>query len=233
MGLRQKLRDHLARRLQVPRTDLALDRLKAVGFEPQLIFDVGAYQGDFARIALQTWPQTQIACFDVQRAALDRLKSEFGYWTKVFECLLGSKENEAVALNLSETASSVLQEQAVPQNKSALFQMTTIDCIIASEFGGTSPDLIKIDTQGYELEILRGAESNLAQVQVIIAELNLLDLHHEVPLLHDIVHWLSDRRWVAYDICGLTRRPLDQALWQSDFVFVQESSPIRRDKRWI
>jgi FkbM family methyltransferase len=232
MWLKEKLRDYFARRYQVPRMDFALERLRKIGFEPQLIFDVGAYQGDFAKMALHNWPRAQIGSFDVQRDALARLRSELGNKVRVFEYLLGAEENKAITLNLSETASSVLEEQSVPQQKSDVFPMTTIDRIIASEFAGKAPELLKIDTQGYELEILRGAGNNLGRIQVIIAELNLLDLHRDVPLLHDVTQWLSAREWVAYDICGLTRRPLDQALWQADFVFVQESSPLRMDKRW-
>ncbi|MEH1792137.1 hypothetical protein [Nostoc sp.] len=37
---------------------------------------------------------------------------------------------------------------------------------------------------------------------------------------------------LAYDICGLTRRPLDQALWQADLIFVPRNSPLISDKRW-
>jgi hypothetical protein len=47
-----------------------------------------------------------------------------------------------------------------------------------------------------------------------------------------ITTWLNERDWVAYDICGLTRRPLDGALWQADFMFVPCNSPLRNDKRW-
>jgi hypothetical protein len=66
----------------------------------------------------------------------------------------------------------------------------------------------------------------------VLAEVNLLDLHKNVPLLADLVGWMSERGWVAYDICGLTRRPLDHALWQADMIFVPSDSPLRADKHW-
>jgi hypothetical protein len=43
---------------------------------------------------------------------------------------------------------------------------------------------------------------------------------------------MRDNGFVAYDICGLARRPLDQALWQADFIFVPRASSLRSDKRW-
>jgi hypothetical protein len=69
-------------------------------------------------------------------------------------------------------------------------------------------------------------------MQVVLAEVSLLDIHQNVPLFAEIVAWLNDRDWVAYDICGLTRRPLDKALWQADLIFVPRNSPLRTDKRW-
>ncbi|MEQ8958462.1 MAG: FkbM family methyltransferase, partial [Coleofasciculus sp. C2-GNP5-27] len=99
-------------------------------------------------------------------------------------------------------------------------------------FSDRSPDLLKLDVQGYELEVLKGAEKSLPEIQAILAEINLLDIHQNVPLLADMIAWLDKRNWVAYDICGLTRRPLDKALWQADFIFVPCHSPLRADKRW-
>jgi hypothetical protein len=40
------------------------------------------------------------------------------------------------------------------------------------------------------------------------------------------------RDWIAYNICGLTRRPLDRALRQADFIFVARDSELRQNKRW-
>ncbi len=111
--------------------------------------------------------------------------------------------------------------------------MTTIDQIVDEYYSGKSPEFLKIDVQGYELEVLKGAERSLSGMSAILAEINLIDIHENVPLLAEIVQWLDARDWVVYDICGLSRRPLDQALWQSDFIFVPRHSPWRSDKRWI
>ena len=110
--------------------------------------------------------------------------------------------------------------------------MRTVDDVVATNYPDRGPDFLKFDVQGYELEILKGAEGTLAQIQVILMEVNLIDIHRGVPLLAEVVARRDARGWAAYDICGLTRRPLDQALWQADFIFVPQSSPLRADKRW-
>ena len=105
-----KLRDFLARRLQSPRMDFALERLKRVGFDPGVVFDIGAYQGDFAQMAVEIWPQCRVACFEVQNAPLDRLRAALRGRVQVIECLIGAEVHASVPLNLCETASSILQE---------------------------------------------------------------------------------------------------------------------------
>jgi hypothetical protein len=110
--------------------------------------------------------------------------------------------------------------------------MRTVDDVVEKECGGRPPELLKIDVQGYELWVLKGAAESLQGIKVVLLEINVLDIYTGVPLFHEVVSWLRERGWVAYDICGLIRRPLDQALWQADMIFVPLESPLRSDKRW-
>ncbi len=231
--LRRKLREYAARRLRLPEIPVALERLARQGFSPELIFDVGAYRGDFARQCSKLWQNARVACFEPQNSILPELRQYAleNSQIEVFECLLGAVEHLHVALNEAETASSVLLEKAGTIHPKAVYEMRTIKSLIES---GTlqAPDFLKLDVQGYELEVLEGASAYLGKIQVILAELNLLDIHERVPLMDEVVGWLAERGWVAYDICGLTRRPLDDALWQTDIIFVPLNSDLRRDKRW-
>ncbi|MDF5731188.1 MAG: FkbM family methyltransferase [Rhizonema sp. PD38] len=234
MFFQQKIRKYFGRRLGLPEIPFTLERLSSVGFHPKQIFDVGAYQGDFAKSCLSQWPKTKVACFEALEHKVTQLKhfASHNPSISVFPILVGAQACENVRLHESETASSILVEQ-LPQNFPVKFYpMRTVDQICQEHFEGHSPDFLKLDVQGYELEVLKGAEKSLPQMQAILAEVNLLDIHQNVPLLSEIIAWLDRRGWVAYDICGLTRRPLDRALWQADLLFVPRDSPLRSDKRW-
>jgi FkbM family methyltransferase len=218
----------------VPEIPTALHGLAARGFRPSLVFDVGAYRGDFARTALDTWPDATVACFEAQSARvleLERLAKE-RRGLRVFAGLLGAECRAPVALHEAETASSVLDEASGTAHPVVEHPMRTVDDVVARDFAGRSPDFLKLDVQGYELEVLKGAERSLPAVEAILAEVNLLDIHVGVPLLAQVVAWLDARDFVAYDICGLTRRPLDGALWQADMIFLPRASRLRADKRW-
>lgn len=234
--LRRRLRAALERRLGLPTIPIALDRLKRLGFEPGLVFDVGAYRGDFARLALGLWPSATVACFEPLPHRVAELRAVAAAVDlsriRVFPGLLGADERTAVVFHEVDSASSVLAERAGPAHPTTEHPMTTVDRVVADHFGGRAPDLIKLDVQGYELEVLKGAERSLPRVGAVLAEVNLLDIHEGVPLLAEVAAWLDARGFVAYDICGFWRRPLDGALWQADMIFVPDGSPLRRDKRW-
>jgi FkbM family methyltransferase len=223
---------YIARKLESPEMMASLRRLSHNGFRPRHIFDVGAYQGDFIRLSLSVWPDANVLAFEVLEPKVEVLRGlrPAGLAVDVMACLLGPENRDSVPFHEMETASSVLEEHFPQQVPVRNYPMCTLDHIVARY--GVHPDLVKLDVQGYELAVLKGAEQTLKSAQVIIAELNLLDIHKGVPLLSEVLGWLDRRGWVAYDICGITRRPFDTALWQADFVFVPVDSPLRSDKRW-
>jgi FkbM family methyltransferase len=234
MSIKSQIREYIVRKLGVPDIPLSLERLSHAGFQPTQIFDVGAYKGDFALSCLRIWPKAKLSCFEALEDKVNKLQqlASSNSAIQVFPGLLGAETRDKVPLHQAETASSVLVEQ-MPQNFPVSYhRMRTVDQIVQENFGDRSPDFLKLDVQGYELEVLKGAEKSLPKIQAILAEISLLDIHQNVPLFADMIAWLDRRDWVAYDICGLTRRPLDQALWQADLIFLPRNSPLRTDKRW-
>lgn len=230
--LRSRIRDRIATRLGVPEIPRTLARLAAQGFRPATILDVGAYRGDFAALCRQLWPSARIACVEPLQARAAELRQRMGPAVPVHEVLLGAEDRTAVPFFEYETGSSVLPEHVRQPHPAVPHPMRRLDALAGEDFGGRGPELLKLDVQGYELEVLRGAQSSLRDMRAILAEVNFIDLHEGAPLLAPLVAWLEERNFVAFDICGLTRRPLDGALWQADLLFVPRDSPLRADKRW-
>jgi FkbM family methyltransferase len=231
--LKRAIRHRITRHFDVPEIPLALERLRGSNFSPAHIFDVGAHSGEFAKLCRRIWPRARLTCFEVLP---DRVK-ELRAWSmsdgnaEIVECLLGAEVRNAVPFHEMETASSVLEEHIPQQVSIRCYPMKTIDDVVASS-KMQAPSLLKLDVQGYEFEVLTGATGTLPSVQVILAEVNFMDIHKGVHLLDELLVFLRDHGFLAYDICGLHRRPLDSALWQADFMFVPKDSYLRSDKRW-
>ena len=233
--IRGRIRDALAKRLGVPDISPALERMAQNGFSPGLIFDVGAFRGDFATMALAIWPSAKVACFEPLRFGREQIAALRQRFPAIdlHETLVGSVEKTEVEMHVAQTSSSLLRDAHNEAFPVEIFPQTTLDKTIRDSYAGRAPDLLKLDVQGFELEVLKGCEASLGGVRAILTELSLLDLHENVPLMHELIGWLGERGFVAYDICGMTRRPLDKALWQTDMIFVRKDDPLRRDKGYF
>lgn len=229
------MKEWLKRRLGVPSIERSLESLARRGFLPRIVFDVGAYHGEFALTCRRLFrPAPRLYCFEPLPSALTvltRLQQQGEIM--LIPTLVGAEDRESVMFHEMETASSVLPEHHQPAAQSiSHLRMIRLDTFLASSESPGSPDLLKIDTQGYEMEVLKGIENNLTQVRAILAEINFLDIHQGVALASEVFDWLGRRDYVPYDISSLIRRPLDGSLWQADFIFLKRDDPFRSDKRW-
>ena len=107
------------------------------------------------------------------------------------QALLGSEDKEGVSFYEGETASSVLSETAKSDQQSVLHDMRTLDGVVAgSDF--EQPAFLKLDVQGYELEVLKGGGKTLRHAEVVLMEVNLLPIHrrHVAYRLPNTSQWM-------------------------------------------
>jgi hypothetical protein len=107
--------------------------------------------------------------------------------------------------------------------------MTTLD-EVAGRAALEGPYFLKLDVQGYELEVLRGGTKLLRECGAILMEVALLEYNESAPLVSEVVAFMKERGFVLYDICGQSRREVDGALFQADLIFVPIESPLRAPK---
>jgi FkbM family methyltransferase len=146
-------------------------------------FDVGANEGQTALNALAYFPRSQIFSFEPHPATFSALVSKLGNKANLHcvKLALGSQIGE---LDMFEYESSVLNS-LVPDAQFAIrfgtegrripIKCTTIDqfCLEADI---DTLDILKIDTEGFELEVLRGASAMLQRraVKFVFVEFNNL-----------------------------------------------------------
>jgi hypothetical protein len=128
------------------------------------------------------------------------------------------------------SGSSVLPELTdVPRSLLDL-PMTTLDAVVPAEARNA---LLKLDVQGYELEVLAGGPRTLAGAAAVLIEVSLLPYNEGAPLLAEVVSYLHARGFLSYDVCGALRRREDLALWQTDLLFLPEQSRLRERRSLV
>lgn len=199
------------------------------GFVPRTIVDVGAFQGAWSSMAKQIWPKSDIIMIEpnvTNQVALScaarKLKARL-----ICE-LLGSEDGVPVQFYVMGSGSSIMSERSGVQRTVETRRLRTLDSLF-SDFSG--PGLLKIDAQGYELHILKGAQRILPAFEAVLLEIAVIEINENAPLLDEVVAFMKVYGFVAYDILEIHRRPLDGALNQVDIIFIKEGSRLIADKR--
>ena len=229
----ERLKRRIKSQLGVPSLEGSLNLLRANGFHPRLVLDIGAYTGEWTALCQQIWPQAAVLMIEAHPERARLLEKKAASWSRVKarQALLGSAPKASVPFYEQESASSVLPESAKRNQASILLAMETLDDVLIDTSCGKA-DLLKLDVQGYELEILRGGRKAIPDIEVILIEVNLIAIYQGAPLVRETVDYLGDAGFRLYDVATLYRRPLDGALWQADFVFAREGSKLNSSVRY-
>lgn len=227
-------REEYERRFQIPSIRRSLRNLRRLGFSPEAIVDVGAFKGVWTQMVRDVFPDARVLMIEAQAAHKDALRAvtrQFPAGAVTYQiALLGALPQSCVPFY--ETANAGTGSSALPENSDVTrravgLPMTTLDAVVASN-GFPKPSFIKLDVQGYEIEVLRGGVECLQGAEVVLMEVSLWPYNQGAPLLHDVVAFMKDQEFVAHDVCSLMRRPGDDILIQVDLVFARERSGLRR-----
>lgn len=96
--------------------------------------------------------------------------------------------------------------------------------------GFPGPALLKIDVQGGEIEVLKGAVNIIDNFEVIITECNLLGSYQGGPLFHDMIAFLANMNFVLYEIIHYGMAGTGK-MAELDLVFVKRDGQFRQDLR--
>lgn len=229
----ERLKNYIKTKSGAPDQRDSLLRLKNLGFVPSVLLDIGAYEGNWCKFVKEIFPEASVLMMEGQASKLPILEQISSKYRNVsYKIALLGAESKEVEFNIYDTASSVLKEENETGAMIEKRQLVALDELL-KDTDFSQPDFIKIDTQGYELEILKGGLSTLSFAQGVLLEVSMIDIYKDSPLVNDILHFMKTQGFVLYDICSLMRRPFDKALFQSDFLFVKEDSPLRSSKRWM
>jgi FkbM family methyltransferase len=216
---------------EISDTRWVLQNLHHAGFLPAQIIDCGAYVGKWTCMARTIFPDAKVLMVEAapeNEPALSAVATT-GSGVSYAIALLGPNDRGTVPYFKMATGSSVLAEQTDVSREVVHLPMTTLDRLAISR-GIRVVDLLKLDVQGFELEVLRGAEALLQTAQVVLLEVSFLQYNAEAPLVHEVFAAMRSYGFLAYDIGATTRWGTSSKLLQADILFVRCDSPLRPER---
>ena len=199
----ERLRAHLEQlsiRGHLPRDHFRYLRWvkRKMGFEPKVIYDIGASMLHWTTGARELWPDAEVILFDGFEAA-ECVYARHRHWLGVLSDRDGRQvqwyENEVYpAGNSYYRELPCAKGDLFPLGTHAVRTARTLDSVVR-EHGFPPPDLVKIDVQGGERDVVAGGAETLRSAQRLIVEMQHAVYNDGAPMAADTLPWIESQGW--------------------------------------
>ncbi len=203
-------------------------------FAVNTVIDIGAAEGGFflQRAASQLFPSARHFFIDAMQENEDvyrRLEKAFqaGYEIAALSSLDG-EVSMRIDPHFYNTHIDHLQPET-PYETLRKVPVRTLDGIVARH-ALKPPYLLKLDVQGGELDVLRGALRTLDDAVVVCTEIQIFT---ERDTLVELLSFMQGVGWALFDITDLGHYPSDLSLYQCYATFIPRSMDFRKGTPWV
>lgn len=203
--------------------------LQQRGFTPNTFIDIGAAEGTFflLRQKLGLFPSARHFFVDAMReneSAYQKLAAKFGTGHEI--TALSCMEGEAVIqIDPGFYNTHMMHAQPVGSYQSTRrIPVTTLDDV-AERHALEPPFVLKLDVQGSELDVLRGALRTLSQAVMLTAEIQIF---FERDTIVELLGFMQGNGWALYDISDLAYYPANHTLYQCYATFIPRQLDFRK-----
>ena len=177
---------------------MRLEDVDKLGIHPKAILDIGAHTVQFHSWAKREWPDVGIFMIEANKlheSTLDRLAMMNG--DNYLIAALGDEEREVTFYTRSDKphteGNSYYKEhnywdipQLVQETKVTLQKLDNL-------FEDNAVfDIIKVDTQGSEIDILRGGKDLVNKAQAVILEVSFIEYNEGAPTAEETIDYMDE-----------------------------------------
>lgn len=184
-----------------------------------LLVDVGAFQGNFFKTFLRLYPSGRVVAFEPAADSAARLRDIWGAdgRVRIETMALGNERCESTLIRFEHgNLNSVLpladhDSNPFRDEKPVCLQPVTMTSLdhYCNETGVGFVDLLKVDTQGYDLKVLEGAKTLLAErrIHLLLVEVNFAFLYVGQAPPGELINFLWEFGYFPYNFHNVRRVP--------------------------
>lgn len=203
-----------------------------------VVIDVGANEGDWALRAVELASRGNVKlslfafepCAETRAVLSQRLAQHQG--VNIVDRAVSSAVGEGYFYS-SENGSGTNSLSGVSGARREFVAVTTLDYFL-SEKGIKRVDMLKIDTEGFDLEVLRGCEFSLTSevIEIVQFEYNWRWLINHASL-RDVFEYIKDKPYRLGKLVGRSIQLFDAWHFELDRYFESNYVLIRRGSRLL
>jgi FkbM family methyltransferase len=203
---------------------------------PATILDVGANAGQYAEKVRGLGYDGSIVSFEAIPDVHRRLAEKAGRdprWV-IAPCAAVGRSSGQVEFNIAANLASSSVLPMMDRHLSAapgsayvgkqVVPMARLDELAPPLLAASGDLLLKVDTQGYEREVLAGATGLLGRVVAMQLELSLVPLYEQAPTFAEMVGYVADLGYELFNISPGFKQPKFGRLLQADGFFVRKGA---------
>jgi FkbM family methyltransferase len=202
----------------------AMQRISFRGIDVRTVIDVGASDGRWSAQTMDYFPHADYLLVDANpfhKPALDAFCKS--HPRSRYEIAAASNKKGKITFNGDDPFGG----KAEPEDCANPLEVNAVrlDDLVESKGDLHAPFFLKLDTHGYEVPILEGAENVLAKASLVVIETYGFQIAPSSLLFDEMVSYMRNKGFGVVDISDALWRPVDRCLWQVDFYFEPLSKP--------
>lgn len=207
-------------------SDLVEDLNNKIQLPIKTIFDVGANNGQTVASFYNYYSDAEIYSFEPISSTFAILNENSKGKAKCYQLALGDK-TESVEVKLFDSSKSNLNslkkdvQDTITESKTETINVVTGDAF-SNEHNIGEIDLLKIDTEGFELEVLSGFQSMIDQgkIKAIYCEVGFSEINERNTYLTDILSFAARNKYSFYGLYEINpeRIPINKHFGNALFI---------------
>ncbi len=195
--------------------------IKNCHFQPNLIIDVGAHRGTWTSKTKTIFPEATYVLIEPQYLDISpELNLDNVFWHRIG---LGPVDQEVTFYNEIRDDSSSFKLNNIDRVKTKELKiMKRLDTFIAEQ-ELPQPDLVKLDCEGYDLEVLDGFGNLLGQVPFIFIECAIVNPYFSNDIVRS-VNYMNQKNYRLINVSEAVRLGPSMAMLNAELLFVLKSS---------